>query len=177
MKKDKFLQMARLLLTPLVMVLLGLLLLLRPDSASALVGRVIGWILVVIGGGLVLDSILVRDAMAGRILFAAVTLAVGVWLVRNPLRLAAMVGRIAGLLILIRAAQDIVNASRWNCGMRYAIVSAFIGAVLIVLPMTTSRLVMVLLGLVVIVLGGLMAWDRLKLGKLLSDGDDGIIDV
>ena len=34
-----------------------------------------------------------------------------------------------------------------------------------------------LLGLVVIVLGGLMAWDRLKLGKLLSDGDDGIIDV
>ena len=40
MKKDKFLQMARLLLTPLVMVLLGLLLLLRPDSASALVGRV-----------------------------------------------------------------------------------------------------------------------------------------
>ena len=74
MKKDKFLQMARLLLTPLVMVLLGLLLLLRPDSASALVGRVIGWILVVIGGGLVLDSILVRDAMAGRILFAAVTL-------------------------------------------------------------------------------------------------------
>ena len=75
MKKDKFLQMARLLLTPLVMVLLGLLLLLRPDSASALVGRVIGWILVVI------------------------------------------------------------------------------------------------------VLGGLMAWDRLKLGKLLSDGDDGIIDV
>ena len=168
MKKDKFLQMARLLLTPLVMVLLGLLLLLRPDSASALVGRVIGWILVVIGGGLVLDSILVRDAMAGRILFAAVTLAVGVWLVRNPLRLAAMVGR---------AAQDIVNASRWNCGMRYAIVSALIGAVLIVLPMTTSRLVMVLLGLVVIVLGGLMAWDRLKLGKLLSDGDDGIIDV
>ena len=157
--------------------LLGLLLLLRPDSASALVGRVIGWILVVIGGGLVLDSILVRDAMAGRILFAAVTLAVGVWLVRNPLRLAAMVGRIAGLLILIRAAQDIVNASRWNCGMRYAIVSALIGAVLIVLPMTTSRLVMVLLGLVVIVLGGLMAWDRLKLGKLLSDGDDGIIDV
>ena len=177
MKKDKYLQMARLLLTPLVMILLGLLLLLRPDSASALVGRVIGWILVVIGGGLVLDSILVRDAMAGRILFAAVTLAVGVWLVRNPLRLAAMVGRIAGLLILIRAAQDIVNASRWNCGMRYAIVSALIGAVLIVLPMTTSRLVMVLLGLVVIVLGGLMAWDRLKLGKLLSDGDDGIIDV
>ena len=61
--------------------------------------------------------------------------------------------------------------------MRYAIVSALIGAVLIVLPMTTSRLVMVLLGLVVIVLGSLMAWDRLQLGKLLSDGDDGIIDV
>ena len=177
MKKDKFLQMARLLLTPLVMVLLGLLLLLRPDSASALVGRVIGWILVVIGGGLLLDCFLIRDAMAGRILFAAVTLAMGVWLLRNPLRLAATVSRIAGLLILIRAVQDIVNASKWKCGMRYAIISALIGAVLIVLPMTTSRLVMGLLGLVVMVLGALMAWDRLKLGKLLPDGDDGIIDV
>lgn len=93
------------------------------------------------------------------------------------LLLTPLVMVLLGLLILIRAAQDIVNASRWNCGMRYAIVSALIGAVLIVLPMTTSRLVMVLLGLVVIVLGGLMAWDRLKLGKLLSDGDDGIIDV
>ena len=102
----------------------------------------------------------------GRSVQAARAVLVGVWLVRNPLRLAAMVGRIAGLLILIRAAQDIVNASRWNCGMRYAIVSALIGAVLIVLPMTTSRLVMVLLGLVVIVLGSLMAWDRLKLAKI-----------
>ena len=177
MQKDKFLQMTRLLLTPLVMVLLGLLLLLRPDSASALVGRVIGWILVVIGGGLLLDCFLIQDAMAGRILFAAVTLAMGVWLLRNPLRLAATVGRIAGLLILIRAVQDIVNASKWKCGMRYAIISALIGAVLIVLPMTTSRLVMGLLGLVVMVLGALMAWDRLKLGKLLPDGDNGIIDV
>ena len=101
----------------------------------------------------------------------------GVWLIRNPLRLAAAIGRIAGLLILIRGVQDMINASRWKCSMRFAIIACLVGAVLIVLPMTTSRVVMVLLGLLVMALGALMAWDRLKVGKLLPDGEDNIIDV
>ena len=94
---------------------------------------------------------------------------------RNPLGLAAAIGRIAGVLILIRGVQDMINASRWKCGMRYALISAILGAVLILLPMTTSRIVMVLLGLLVALLGVLMAWDRLKNGMPLSDGGS-IID-
>ena len=47
---------------------------------------------------------------------------------------------------------------------------------LIVLPMTTSRAVWVIVGLLVIVVGVLMAIDRLKPGKLLGDGGN-IIDA
>ena len=173
--KKNFTMYAKLLLTPLLMILLGVVLMVRPDSGSALVGKIGGWALILLGGGLILDSLLIHSALTGKILFAAAALAAGVWLVRNPLGLAAAIGRIAGVLILIRGVQDMINASRWKCGMRYALISAIVGAVLILLPMTTSRIVMVLLGLLVALLGVLMAWDRLKNGMPLSDGGS-IID-
>ena len=47
---------------------------------------------------------------------------------------------------------------------------------LILLPMTTSRAVWVIVGLLVIAVGVLMAIDRLKPGKLLGDGGN-IIDA
>ena len=171
--KKNFTMYAKLLLTPLLMILLGVVLMVRPDSGSALVG---GWALILLGGGLILDSLLIPSALTGKILFAAAALAAGVWLVRNPLGLAAAIGRIAGVLILIRGVQDMINASRWKCGMRYALISAIVGAVLILLPMTTSRIVMVLLGLLVALLGVLMARDRLKNGMPRSDGGS-IIDA
>lgn len=176
MKKNDFAALAKRMLTPLLMILLGVVLMVRPDSASALVGKIAGWILIILGGGLILNTFLTRSGLTGKVLFAAVALAAGIWLVRNPLRLAAAIGRIAGMLILIRSIQDIINASRWKCRMGYAIVAALTGTILILLPMTTSRLVMVFVGLIVTVLGVLTARDRLKFGKLLPDGEN-IIDA
>ena len=176
MKKKNLTLVIKLLLTPALMILLGIVLMVRPDSASALVGKLAGWGLIAASGVLILEMAATKLLGTGKVIFAAVTLAAGVWLLRNPLAIAAAIGRIAGLLILIRAVQDMINASRWKCGMRYAIVSTLVGAVLILLPMTTSRIVMVVLGLLVTILGVLTAVDRLKIGKLLPDGDD-IIDV
>lgn len=175
MKKTGVTTLVKLMLTPVLMAILGLALIIRPDSASTVVGKVLGWILMLLGAGLLVESLIVKDINTGRILFTVVTVALGLWLVRNPLRLAAALGRIAGLLILVRSVQDIINATRWKCGMKYALLSGILGALLIVLPMTTSRVVMVLLGVLVTFLGVLMALDRLKPGKLLSDGGN-IID-
>lgn len=177
MKKTEFTTLVKLLITPVLMIVLGIALVARPDSASALVGKILGWVLIFMGGGLLMESLIVKDLTTGRILFCVVTLALGLWLVRNPLRLAAALGRIAGLLILVRAVRDITNAARWKCGMKYALISAIVGALLIVLPMTTSRAVWVILGILVVVLGVLIAVDRVKLGKLLPSGDDNIIDA
>lgn len=176
MKKTDVTALVRLMLTPVLMVILGIILVIRPDSASAVVGKVLGWVLMILGIGLVIESFAVKDLNTGRVLFAIVAAALGLWLLRNPLRLAAALGRIAGLLILVRAVQDIVNATRWKCGMKYALLSAIIGGLLILLPMATSRAVWVIVGLLVIVVGVLMAIDRLKPGKLLGDGGN-IIDA
>ena len=55
-------------------------------------------------------------------------------------------------------------------------VARLVGGLLILLPMTTSRAVWVIVGLLVIVVGVLMAIDRLKPGKLLGDGGN-VIDA
>ena len=178
MKKKNMQSMVRLMLTPVLMVILGIVLVVRPDSASALVGKVLGWVLLVVGIGLLVESIAVKELTTSRILFVVVAAALGLWLVRNPLRLAAAMGRIAGLLILVRAVQDIVNATRWKCGMKYALLSAIIGGLLIVLPMTTSRLVFSACGLVVLLLGIAMFLDRFRSRGLPgSDDDPNIIDA
>lgn len=176
MKKTDVQTLIRLLLTPVLMIILGIMLVLRPDSASALVGKILAWVLLILGIGLVVESLIVKELNTSRVLFAAVAAALGLWLLRNPLSLAAALGRIAGLLILVRAVQDIVNAARWKCGMKYALLAAIIGGLLILLPMTTSRAVWVIVGILVIVVAVLMAIDRLKPGKLLGDGGN-IIDA
>ena len=78
---------------------------------------------------------------------------------------------IAGVALVV--VNNMYGAELTN-NMRSAIV--FIGGLLILLPMTTSRAVWVIVGLLVIVVGVLMAIDRLKPGKLLGDGGN-IIDA
>ncbi len=53
-----------------------------------------------------------------------------------------------------------------------------VGLILLLLPMTTSRLVFSLCGLVVLGLGIVMLLERLRLRRLLDEGDDpDIIDA
>ena len=81
-------------------------------------------------------------------------------------------GWVLAIGILFTAAGIICMMDPW---ISVAAVGLTVGLVLILLPMTTSRIVMVLLGLLVALLGVLMAWDRLKNGMPLSDGGS-IID-
>ena len=177
MKKSDAATLGKLLLTPVLMIILGIALILRPDSASALVGKILGWVFILAGVAMAVESLAVRDITTGRVLFTVVALALGLWLIRNPLRLAAALGRIAGLVILLRSIQDIVNATRWKCGMKYALLSGIIGALLILLPMTSSRAIWVILGILVTAVGILTAVDRVKFGRGLPSGDDNIIDA
>ena len=77
MKKKDVQSMVRLMLTPVLMVILGIVLVVRPDSASALVGKVLGWVLLVVGIGLLVESIAVKELTTSRILFAVVAAALG----------------------------------------------------------------------------------------------------
>lgn len=177
MRKNKILSLIRRFASPVALALLGLILLLFPDSASVLVAKVLGWGVFLVGVGFAIAAIASPGGTAGKVLAALACLAVGTWLVRNPLVLAKGVGRFIGILLLIRGAQDFFQSGQ-SKGRLLSLIVAVLGVVLIVLPMTTSRLVFSACGLVVLLLGIAMFLDRFRSRGLPgSDDDPNIIDA
>ena len=166
------------LITPVILMILGLVLLLSPDSATTLVAQILGWILVAIGVGCVISAIGDRIGVVGKVLAALVFCGVGSWMILRPLALAAWIGRFVGVLLMIQGIQDILYLRSRHGSLFLPIVTAIVGAVLVVLPMTTSRLVFSVIGGVVLVIGIVMLIQRIRLRKLLEEPDDpNIIDA
>ena len=101
---------------------------------------------------------------------------VGGWLVNNPLALAAWIGRFIGVLLVIDGLQDIQELRKCGKTFLLPLIVAVVGVVLILMPMTTSRLVFTICGVVVLVIGAAMLLDRLKSRPRLKSAGD-IIDA
>lgn len=178
MKKHGILSLLRLIATPVLLMVLGLILVIHPDSASALVAKILGWVLIASGVGFGAAAIASPIGTAGKVLSAIACFALGLWLLRNPLMLAAGLGRFAGILLAIRGIRDMIDAAQRHYGMLPAIITTVLGAVLIALPMTTSRVVMSLCGLLVLIVGAAILIDRLRNRRRLDEPDDSnIIDA
>lgn len=179
MTKQRIIYYIRQLFTPGLMVVLGLTLIFSPDSASALIAQVLGWLVAAAGTVLIISG--AKGKVLSAALYGAACLLIGIWLIRNPLILAKSIGRISGLVLLVRGIGDIWESSQEKRELVIPILTAGLGAVLLLLPMTTSRVVMILFGLVLLLLGGttFAARIRLILARKLPDPDDHnpVIDV
>ncbi len=178
MKKQDILSLINRFLAPVLLILLGLMLLFNPDSASALVAKLLGWLMVAIGIGFGISAIVTGRSQVGKGIAAVLLVVAGGWLAANPLALAAWIGRIIGALLVIDGLQDISQARKRGERFVMPLIVAVVGVVLILLPMTTSRVVFSLCGLVVLFIGGAMFLDRLKGRKRLDKPEDpDIIDA
>ena len=178
MKKEKVLSLLNLLLVPGLLVLLGLILVVNPDAASVLIARILSWIFVLIAILSGAAAIVSSQGKIGKGLFAVAMAIIGGWLAANPLLLAAWIGRFVGVVILINSLPDLVYAAKQGRSILFHIFAVLAGVVLILLPMTTSRLVFSLCGIVVLAIGGLMFADRIRGRRWLEAGEDpNIIDA
>ena len=177
MKNNSVFQFLYQMASPIAVILLGLLLVVSPDSASILVARILGWGLTVIGIGFGIAAIIDRERAVKKGITAVLFACAGGWLTANPLLLAAWIGRIIGVLIAIRGLRDLMISSRYGYSRILALITTAVGALLVVLPLTASRLVFSLCGVLVLVLGIGMLVDRLKHRKRLDRGEDDIIDA
>lgn len=177
MKKKEIWNLAYQLASPVLIMLLGLVLFFSPDTASALIARLIGWGLTLAGIGIGISAIADRRGAVGKGFAAVGCVCVGGWLAAHPLILAAGIGRILGILIAARGLRDVFLARERGHGNLLAVITTVVGLVLVVLPMTTSRLVFSLCGVVILVIGVAMLLDRLKDRRYLDRGDDNIIDA
>ena len=177
MKNNGFSDLLYRLASPIAVTLLGLLLVVNPDSASVLIARIVGWVLTVIGIGFGISAIIDREHAVRKGITAVLFACAGGTLAARPLLLAAWIGRIIGLLIAFRGIRDLMISGRYGYSRYLALITTVVGAILVVLPLTTSRLVFRLCGLVVLFIGIGMLADRLKQRKRISGGDSNIIDA
>ena len=177
MNKEKLFSLVRELFAPVALILLGAMLLFNPDSASAFVSKLLGWGLIACAVGFGIAAVASPKGRTGKTIAAVALAVVGGWLTNNPLALAAWVGRFVGILLVVDGIQDIVHMRAQNQRFLLPLVATLVGAVLILLPMTTTRLVFSLCGAVVLIIGIVMLLDRLKGRKQLHSGDSDIIDA
>jgi uncharacterized membrane protein HdeD (DUF308 family) len=186
MKKYTISQLVPLLAVPALTVILGLVLLFSPDTASALVGRLVAW-------GCILGCVFfgfgafygVPTRRGSRILWAVICLAAGIWMLNHPLTVARFLSRVLGFALVLQGARSIGDNIR-NTGKQIVIsqslilggVTMVIGAVLVFLPMASSRIIFSILGVLLIGIGIAQGVDNIRGRNLLEAGDNPkIIDV
>lgn len=178
MKKQRLFSLVQLFLAPILVILLGVLLVMNPDSASVLISRVLGWVLTGIGIIAGIIALFSDRNRVGKLIGAAGFLLIGSILCARPLLLAAVSGRIIGLLLLADGLADLFNAYRRGIRGLMPLIVAILGGILLLMPMTASRLVFRLCGLVVLVIGCAMLFDRIRHPRLHRGKDDpNIIDA
>lgn len=140
-------------------ILCGVILVLRPDTASALLSAVAGWALIAAGAAALIAGF-AGGFGGGTVVTGAVLLLAGAWLHRNPLMIASVLGFVVGFLVLrqgLRAMGDAQRSRRnggfWIPGAVLAVVEALVGVRLILSPLSISRLVLSIGGIVLIVIG------------------------
>lgn len=162
--------------TPVVLIVLGLVLIFCPDTASALISKVAGWGLIMAGVIVAVAMVVDSDWSVSKILTILVLVGLGRWLMSHPLAWAAWGGRIFGLLLLLRGIRDFTQ-SVFTQGKVLSVVTAVLGLVLILMPMTASRMVFSLCGMVILAVGGGMLAERIWENKNWEDDDPNIIDA
>lgn len=176
MKKQDIFSSLQLYLAPVLVILLGLLLLVSPDTASALISRILGGVLSLLGFILAAVALFGNRRRVGKLIFALAVIACGGILSANPLLLASFAGRIVGILLLVDGIGDMVNAHRRGIRGLMPLLVTILGAILVLMPLTASRLLFGLCGLAVTAIGFFMLLDRLR-RKLPAGDDPNIIDA
>lgn len=186
MDKERAKRLIRLYAWPAVMIFLGLVLVFSPDTASALIAKVIGWLLVGIGicvaAGVVFGG--AGDRM--RLIVAAVLcLGIGIFVAAFPLVLAEALGRFFGVFLILRGISGIRGANQkkqtgipWQYSMGTAVLTLAAGIILTLLPLTLSRILLNICGAVLVVIGIVNIIGTWRESKALESGSrPAIIDA
>ena len=144
-----------------LLVALGVLLLLRPDFATATVAAVLGWIL--IGGGAILIAVAILNwdvTGVPELVFGIVAAAAGIFIVIRPNFLASAFGIIIGLYLGFQAISTLITALKLKESgyvfvptLVLGLVLLALALVLILVPMSLSRLLVRIVGLLMALSG------------------------
>ena len=159
----------------ILMVIAGLVLLINPDGATALVTKLIGWILVVLGAVMLIRPTLRKERITtGNWIMYGLGIAVGVLLLAKPMLLADGVGRFFGILLVMEGSRNF----RLSGARLTTVLTIAAGVVLVIMPRTLTHTVLAVSGIVMIVIGVVNILGKVNRMKRLEEpGDPNIIDA
>ena len=152
----------RRVLTPILLLVLGLILTFSPMSGPAFFMRTLGWIIAVGGIFYGLSAIVFPLDRPFRIIVGVIVVLTGSWILRHPVAAAGWLGRLIGILLILQGIQGAVYLRSHMGSFVFPIGAIILGVVLVLLPVHVSRVVFRVIGILVTVLGGVMLADRLK---------------
>lgn len=171
----------------IALIAFGLVLVFFPDFGSRTVATIAAWLLMIAGTAGLLIGVLSWPMFGfGTLAGSGISLIVGFYILRNPLSLASLLGILLGALLTVQglgALGDVLRLRRngefWVLGMVWAGFTLVMGLILIFSPMTTSRIVMTLVGLAMIVCGGGNLYTHYKAKSYMDPGKNSsrIIDA
>lgn len=177
MDKERMKKLLRLYGWQVLVVIVGLVLVFSPDTASALIAKVIGWILIAIGVLLAIGAILGGGDRTRLIVGAVLCLGVGIFVSSFPMVLAEALGRFFGLFLAISGISNVRKALQkkeaelpYQYSLVIALLTLVAGVVLMLLPLTLSRIILNICGVVLVVIGVVNIIGAYQERKMLEDG-------
>lgn len=178
MNKDNLKKICKLFAFPGAMIVLGLILLVSPDSAVVLVTKVLGWVLSILGVVGIVGIFLNKEyRQLGKWVGPVVLLGLGSYVLSNPMILSELVGRVFGILMIIDGIHDL-RKSVTGVSRGLAILTLVAGVVLMLLPRTLTQTIFSICGLVMIAVGVVNLLGKLREYRYLEPGENrDIIDA
>lgn len=167
------------ILSALLYVVIGLVLLLRPELSTSALCTALGIVLILRGLSDILDFVFHKDGslyyslhLAGGIVIAAV----GVWLVSKPTLIAVLVPRVIGLLILFHGCSNLGDTLKLQKNKSSQSLAALIlsgitlalGVLLVVNPFAAFTTVVRVIGAVLIYDGVSDIWISMQVSKAVK---------
>ena len=158
-------------LKPVLTCILGLVLIFRPGSLTTSIAWAVGVLIALVGAGKIINfffpSIPRRDFF--QLCGGIILLVVGFAIMGNPVRLEKQFGLIIGIVLLLQGIRGFANPYALH-EKATSIACCVMGVLLMLLPLTLSRLVVVICGIVVLLIGIGMVVDLLTGNR--NDGPD-----
>lgn len=164
---------------------LGVLLILNPDFGTATVGLVVGIVFAGLGVLMLVLSFMSWPVLGvWEIAIGVLGLLSGGVLIKEPTLLGKLLGYVIAIALLMRGFQGLHEAQKlaklgynqkWNRIL--ALVMIVLGIILFVVPLTSSRIVMRLVGVAVVVLGVLNMGSEARYAKRIRASEKDIIDA
>ena len=159
-----------------LMLLIGLVFLLFPGSAVALVTFGMALLLIAIGGVSAFRMVFHNRRELQDWFYTIGGLGLGIYLFLDPMSLADSLGRFLGLFLLIQGMSNL-RRSRTDWGRALGIITALGGIILFLIPRTLVNTLLAVVGLILLIIGGVNLIGALRAGRLEEPRDPNIIDA